>query len=143
MDCRVDKWLWAVRVFKTRSIATDAVKKGRVEVNGVLVKPSRMLKPGDVVKVRKSPVTYSFRVLQPVQNRLGAKLVPEYMENITPKSELDLLEMVKISGFIDRRKGLGRPTKKEGRELEQFTSDLWSDDFDFDDEDDEDDEDDL
>lgn len=139
MDCRVDKWLWAVRVFKTRSIATDAVKKGRVEVNGMLVKPSRMLKPGDVVKVRKSPVTYSFRVLQPVQNRLGAKLVPEYMENITPKSELDLLEMVKISGFIDRRKGLGRPTKKEGRELEQFTSDLWSDDFDFDDIDDEDD----
>ena len=138
MDCRVDKWLWAVRVFKTRSIATDAVKKGRVEVNDVLVKPSRMLKPGDVVKVRKPPVTYSFRVIQLVQNRLGAKLVPEYMENITPKSELDLLEMVKISGFIDRRKGLGRPTKKEGRELEQFTSDLWSDDFDFDDDDDED-----
>lgn len=138
MDCRVDKWLWAVRVFKTRSIATDAVKKGRVEVNDVIVKPSRMLKPGDVVKVRKSPVTYSFRVIQLVQNRLGAKLVPEYMENITPKSELDLLEMVKISGFIDRRKGLGRPTKKEGRELEQFTSDLWTDDFDFDDEEDED-----
>ncbi len=137
MDCRVDKWLWAVRIFKTRSIATDAVKKGRVEVNDVLVKPSRMLKPGDVVKVRKSPVTYSFRVLQLVQNRLGAKLVPEYMENITPKSELDLLEMVKISGFVDRRKGLGRPTKKEGRELEQFTSDLWSDDFDFDDDDEE------
>lgn len=139
MDCRVDKWLWAVRVFKTRSIATDAVKKGRVEVNDVIVKPSRMLKPGDVVKVRKSPVTYSFRVIQLVQNRLGAKLVPEYMENITPKSELDLLEMVKISGFIDRRKGLGRPTKKEGRELEQFTSDLWTDDFDFDDEEDDED----
>ena len=104
MDCRVDKWLWAVRVFKTRSIATDAVKKGRVEVNDVLVKPSRMLKVGDVVKVRKSPVTYSFRVLQLVQNRLGAKLVPDYMENITPKIELDLLEMVKISGFIDRLK---------------------------------------
>lgn len=140
MDCRVDKWLWAVRVFKTRSIATDAVKKGRVEVNDVIVKPSRMLKVGDVVKVRKSPVTYSFRVIQLVQNRLGAKLVPEYMENITPKSELDILDMVKIAGFVDRRKGLGRPTKKEGRELEQFTSDLWSDfdDLDFDDEDDED-----
>ncbi len=136
MDCRVDKWLWAVRVFKTRSIATDAVKKGRVEVNDVIVKPSRMLKVGDVVKVRKSPVTYSFRVIQLVQNRLGAKLVPEYMENITPKSELDILDMVKIAGFVDRRKGLGRPTKKEGRELEQFTSDLWSDfdDLDFDDE---------
>lgn len=141
MDCRVDKWLWAVRVFKTRSIATDAVKKGRVEVNDVIVKPSRMLKVGDVVKVRKSPVTYSFRVIQLVQNRLGAKLVPEYMENITPKSELDILDMVRIAGFVDRRKGLGRPTKKEGRELEQFTSDLWSDFDDFDDLYDEDEED--
>lgn len=140
MDCRVDKWLWAVRVFKTRSIATDAVKKGRVEVNDVIVKPSRMLKVGDVVKVRKSPVTYSFRVIQLVQNRLGAKLVPEYMENITPKSELDILDMVRIAGFVDRRKGLGRPTKKEGRELEQFTSDLWSDFDDFDDLYDEDDD---
>ena len=142
MDCRVDKWLWAVRVFKTRSIATDAVKKGRVEVNDVIVKPSRMLKVGDIVKVRKSPVTYSFRVIQLVQKRLGAKLVPEYMENITPQSELDILDMVRIAGFVDRRKGLGRPTKKEGRELEQFTSELWSDfddDIDLDDEDEEDD----
>ncbi|MBD5239461.1 MAG: RNA-binding S4 domain-containing protein [Bacteroidales bacterium] len=142
MDCRVDKWLWAVRVFKTRSIATDAVKKGRVEVNDVIVKPSRMLKVGDIVKVRKSPVTYSFRVIQLVQNRLGAKLVPEYMENITPQSELDILDMVRIAGFVDRRKGLGRPTKKEGRELEQFTSELWSDfddDIDLDDDEEEDD----
>lgn len=137
----MDKWLWAVRVFKTRSIATDAVKKGRVEVNDVIVKPSRMLKVGDIVKVRKSPVTYSFRVIQLVQNRLGAKLVPEYMENITPQSELDILDMVRIAGFVDRRKGLGRPTKKEGRELEQFTSELWSDfddDIDLDDEEEED-----
>lgn len=136
----MDKWLWAVRVFKTRSIATDAVKKGRVEVNDVIVKPSRMLKVGDIVKVRKSPVTYSFRVIQLVQNRLGAKLVPEYMENITPQSELDILDMVRIAGFVDRRKGLGRPTKKEGRELEQFTSELWSDfddDIDLDDDEDE------
>ena len=143
MDCRVDKWLWAVRVFKTRSIATDAVKKGRVEVNDVIVKPSRMLKVGDIVKVRKSPVTYSFRVIQLVQNRLGAKLVPEYMENITPQSELDILDMVRIAGFVDRRKGLGRPTKKEGRELEQFTSELWSDfddDIDLDDNEDEEDD---
>ncbi len=139
-DVRVDKWLWAVRVFKTRSVATDAVKKGRVTVNDVLVKPSRTVKPGDVVKVRKPPVTYSFRVIQCVQNRLGAKLVPEYMENITPKSEMDLLEVVKISGFVDRRKGLGRPTKREGRDLERFTSSLWSDDgWDFEDLDDEDD----
>lgn len=135
MEARIDKWLWAVRIFKTRSIAADAVKKGRVMVNDVLVKPSRLIKPGDIVKVRKAPVTYSFRVLQLVQNRLGAKLVPEYAENITPKSELDLLEVVKISGFIDRRKGLGRPTKREGRDLAEFTAELW-DDFDFDDEDD-------
>ena len=138
MEARVDKWLWAVRVYKTRSIATDAIKKGRVMVNDVLVKPSRTVKPGDIVKVRKPPVTYSFNVLQGVQNRLGAKLVPEYMENVTPQSELDLLDVVRISGFIDRRKGLGRPTKREGRDLASFTSDLWADDFDFDDDDDDD-----
>ncbi len=139
MDVRVDKWLWAVRVFKTRSIATDAVKKGRVMVNDVLVKPSRTIKPGDIIKVKKPPVTYTFRVIQLVQNRLGAKLVHEYMENITPQSELDILDIVRISGFIDRRKGLGRPTKREGRDLAEFTSDLYldfDDDLDLDDEED-------
>lgn len=120
-EVRIDKWLWAVRIFKTRTVATDACKKGRVSIGDALAKPSRMVKAGDVVKVRKPPVTYSFRVLGLTENRLGAKLVPEYMENITPKSELDLLEVVKISGFIDRRKGLGRPTKREGRELSRFT----------------------
>ncbi|MDE6823237.1 MAG: RNA-binding S4 domain-containing protein [Duncaniella sp.] len=138
-EVRVDKWLWAMRVFKTRTIATEACKKGRVFVGNVIAKPSRTIKVGDVVNVRNSPVTYSFKVLALAQNRLGAKLVPEYMENITPKSELDLLEVVKISGFIDRRKGLGRPTKREGRELAQFTesmSDGWDMDF-LDDEDDE------
>lgn len=139
MDVRVDKWLWAVRVFKTRSIATDAVKKGRVMVNDVLVKPSRTIKPGDIIKVKKPPVTYSFRVIQLVQNRLGAKLVPDYMENITPQSELDILDIVRVSGFIDRRKGLGRPTKREGRELAEFTSDLYLD-FDEDDFDEEEEE---
>lgn len=139
MEARIDKWLWAVRIFKTRSIATDAVKKGRVMVNDVLVKPSRMLKVGDIVKVRKPPVTYSFRVLQLVQNRLGAKLVPEYAENITPRSELDLLDVVRISGFVDRRKGLGRPTKREGRDLAAFTDSLWLlDDDPLDDDEDED-----
>lgn len=131
-EVRIDKWLWAMRIFKTRTIATEACKKGRVYVGDALAKPSRTIKVGDVMKVRKPPVTYSFRVLALTQNRLGAKLVPDYMENITPKSELDLLEIVKISGFIDRRKGLGRPTKREGRELAEFTesmSDGW--DFDF------------
>ena len=131
-EVRIDKWLWAMRIFKTRTIATEACKKGRVYVGDALAKPSRTIKVGDVVKVRKPPVTYSFRVLALTQNRLGAKLVPDYMENITPQSELDLLEIVKSSGFIDRRKGLGRPTKREGRELAEFTesmSDGW--DFDF------------
>lgn len=138
-EVRVDKWLWAMRVFKTRTVATEACKKGRVFIGNVVAKPSRTIKVGDVVNVRKPPVTYSFKVLALAQNRLGAKLVPDYMENITPKSELDLLEVVKISGFIDRRKGLGRPTKREGRELAQFTesmSDGWDMDF-LDDEDDE------
>ncbi|MDE6466463.1 MAG: RNA-binding S4 domain-containing protein [Duncaniella sp.] len=139
-EVRVDKWLWAMRVFKTRTVATEACKKGRVLMGGVAVKPSRTIKVGDVVDVRKPPVTYSFCVKALTQNRLGAKLVPDYMENITPKSELDLLDIVRISGFIDRRKGLGRPTKREGRDLAQFTESISEDgwDFDFDLEDDED-----
>ena len=136
-EARIDKWLWAVRVFKTRTVATDACKKGRVLLNDAPAKPSRTVKPGDMIKVRKPPVTYSFLVKDTVQNRLGAKLVPDYMENVTPQSELDLLEVVKISGFIDRRKGLGRPTKREGRELSRFTADIFdSDGLDFDDLDD-------
>ncbi|MCD8385282.1 MAG: RNA-binding S4 domain-containing protein [Bacteroidales bacterium] len=138
MEERIDKWLWAMRVFKTRTIATEACKKGRITVGpdgGVEVKPSRSIKVGDIINVRNPPVTYTFRVLKLSQNRLGAKLVPDYMENITPQSQYDLLEVVKISGFVDRRKGLGRPTKKEGRELEKFTSDTYDNgwDFDFDD----------
>lgn len=138
-EVRIDKWLWAVRIFKTRTIATDACKKGRVSIGDAIAKPSRMVKIGDTVSVRKPPVTYTFRVLALTENRLGAKLVPEYMENITPKSELDLLEVVKISGFVNRRKGLGRPTKREGRELSRFTEQSYEDteslgwDFDFDD----------
>ena len=141
-EVRIDKWTWAMRIFKTRTIATEACKKGRVTVGDspLPVKPSRTVKAGDVVNVRKPPVTYSFRVLRVTENRLGAKLVPEYMENITPKDQLDLLEVVKISGFIDRRKGLGRPTKREGRELSKFTDsafggddDGWDFDFDFED----------
>lgn len=136
-EVRIDKWLWAMRVFKTRTIATDACKKGRVTMGGTPLKPSRTVKPGDVVEVRKPPMTFTFRVLQVCQNRLGAKLVPEYLENLTPKSQYDLLEMTRISGFIDRRKGLGRPTKREGREMSRFIEDTyhldWEEDFDDDD----------
>lgn len=133
-EVRIDKWIWAVRIFKTRTVASDACKKGRVSVGDVTAKPSRMVKVGDIVKVRKPPVTYWFKVLALTENRLGAKLVPGYMENITPASEMHLLDMVKISGFIDRRKGLGRPTKREGRELSRFTEQTFNPDgWDFDD----------
>ena len=96
-DERIDKWLWAMRVFKTRSIATDACKKGRVMMGGVAVKPSRSVKVGDVVDVRKPPVTFSFRVKALSPGRLGARLVPDYLENITPQSQYDLLEMTPVS----------------------------------------------
>ncbi len=140
MEERIDKWLWAMRIFKTRTIATEACKKGRVTVgegSGVSTKPSRAIKVGDIINVRKPPVTYTFKVLKLSQNRLGAKLVPEHMENLTPKEQYDLLEVTKISGFIDRRKGLGRPTKRESRELEKFTSESYDMgwDFDFDEDD--------
>ena len=141
-EVRVDKWLWAMRVFKTRTIATEACKKGRVTVNNDPnpTKPARMVKVGDVVHVRKPPVTYSFKVLAVTENRLGAKLVPQYLENVTPQDQYDLLDVVKISGFVDRRKGLGRPTKREGRDLARFTDtyaseDGWDFDFDFDEDD--------
>lgn len=138
---RIDKWLWCMRVYKTRTIATEACKKGRVTIGGVAVKASRMVKPGDVIDVRKPPITYTFRVVQTAPNRLGARLVPEYLENLTPKSQYELLEMTKISGFVDRQKGLGRPTKREGRELSRFKEESYADTFflDWEDEDDEDD----
>ncbi len=117
---RVDKWLWAVRVFKTRSIATDAVRKGRVMIDDLPVKPSRVLKVGDVVQVRKSPITYRYRVLKLAEKRMGAKLVDDYMEDITPQAELEVLEVQKNMGWFQRERGTGRPTKKERRDLDNF-----------------------
>ena len=133
-EARIDKWMWATRIFKTRTIASEACKKGRIAINGAQVKPSRMVKPGDVVEVRKPPVTYSFKVLQAIEKRVGAKLVPEMMENVTPKEQYELLEMSRISGFIDRARGTGRPTKKDRRSMEEFMIPEYipEDDFDFD-----------
>lgn len=131
-EARIDKWLWAVRVFKTRTLAADACKKGRITMGGSPIKPSRIIKPGDVIEVRKSPITYSFKVLQAIENRVGAKLVPEVMENVTPPAQYELLEMSRISGFIDRARGTGRPTKKDRRSLEEFTMPSFEEDLDFD-----------
>ena len=100
-------------------------------VENVAVKPSRIIRRGDIVQVRKPPVTFSFKVLDLTDKRMGAKLVPQYMENITPPDQYEILELNKISGFIDRQRGTGRPTKKERRDLEQFTRSFNFDDFDF------------
>ena len=121
---RLDKWLWAARIFKTRTIAADACKNGRVAVNGVNVKPSRMVKVEDVISVRKPPVTFSFRLLKPIEQRVGAKLLPEIYENVTPQDQYDLLEMTRISGFVDRARGTGRPTKKDRRQIDAFLIDI-------------------
>lgn len=134
-EIRIDKWLWAVRLFKTRSIAIDACKKGRITIKGVTVKPSRMVKVGDVLQVRRPPITYSFEVLDLSERRMGAKLVPGYMKDVTPPSELEILEMSKLTGFVDRARGTGRPTKKDRRDLDQFAEDYsFFDDWDLDEE---------
>lgn len=128
-EARVDKWLWAARIFKTRSIAADAIKNGRVTISGMNVKPSRMVKVGEVINVRKPPVTYSFKILKTIEQRVGAKLLPEIYENVTPPDQYELLEMNRISGFVDRQRGTGRPTKKERRALDEFLFDVDSDSF--------------
>ena len=130
-EARIDKWLWAVRIFKTRTIAAEACKKGRISINGTQVKPSRMIKPGEVIQVKKPPITYSFKVLQTIEKRVGAKLVQEMLENVTTPDQYELLEMNKISGFVDRARGTGRPTKKERRSLDKFNTPKYLDDLDF------------
>ena len=138
-EARVDKWLWAARIFKTRTIAAAACKKGQVSIGGTQLKPSRTVKVGDIVDVRKPPITYSFKILQAIEHRVGAKLIPEVLENVTRPEQYELLEMSKISGFIDRARGTGRPTKKDRRALDDFKDDapVFFGDFDFDLDDDE------
>ena len=131
-EARIDKWLWAARIFKTRSIAADACKNGRVTKNGVNIKPSHIVKLGETISVRKSPITYSFKILDAIEQRVGAKLIPGVYENVTPKEQYELLEMSRISGFVDRARGTGRPTKKERRALDAFVDPAM---FGFDEED--------
>lgn len=119
-EARIDKWLWAARIYKTRSMAADACKNGRVTIKGMGVKPSHVIKAGDTVSVRKPPVTYSFKVLKPIEMRVGAKFLAEVYENVTPEDQYELLEMSRISGFVDRARGTGRPTKRERRRLDAF-----------------------
>lgn len=127
---RIDKWLWAARIFKTRSIAADACKKGRVTIKGINVKPSHTIKTGEVVAVRKPPVTYSFKILKTVEQRVGAKLLPEIYENVTTPDQYELLEMNRISGFVNRARGTGRPTKKDRRAIDAFVDPTFDGDYD-------------
>lgn len=120
MEVRIDSFLWAVRLYKTRSLATEACKKGRVAIDGVNVKPARLVKVGDLIEVRRPPITYAYKVLALAKNRMGAKLVEGYIENVTPQEQLEQLELKRISGFIDRAKGEGRPTKRDRRALDSW-----------------------
>lgn len=134
-SARLDKWLWAARIFKTRSMAADACKNGRVTVGGVNAKPSRTVKAGETINVKKPPITYSFKILNAIETRVGAKLIPQVYEDATDPKQYELLEMSRISGFIDRARGMGRPTKKDRRAMDAFVEpavfgidDDWDDD---------------
>ncbi|MHC1702678.1 MAG: RNA-binding S4 domain-containing protein [Tenuifilaceae bacterium] len=129
---RVDKWLWSVRIFKTRTIAAEYCKKGRVLMNDNPVKPSKELRVGDIVLVRKPPITYSFRVKGVPKNRLGAKLVSDYIENITPREELQKIDPSFMAFYGTRERGTGRPTKRDRRTIDTIL-DSTSDSFDWDD----------
>ena len=117
---RIDKWLWAVRIFKTRSQASDACKKGKIIVNNIAVKPSYAVKTGDIVFVKKLPVIYSYKVKNVLEKRLSAKLIGEYVENVTPDKELQKIEANKFVFFIKRDRGSGRPTKKDRRIIDKI-----------------------
>lgn len=124
---RLDKWLWAVRIFKTRSDAADACRTNKVLVNGSYVKPSREVRVGDTVTVKKMPVVYTYRVVALVSSRQPAKEVPNYAENLTPQEELDKLFVPKLTIFVQRDRGTGRPTKRERREIDSLMDEIYYD----------------
>ena len=121
MEVRIDKYLWAIRAFKTRTDAAEACKGGRVKVAGVNAKPSKDVKEGDVITIRKGAVTFTYQVVRPTESRVGAKLVPEFALNLTPEEELNKLRAPVETFFVTRDRGAGRPTKKDRREIEE----LW------------------
>ena len=121
MEVRIDKYLWAIRVFKTRTEATEACNGGKVKIGGVNAKPSKDVRPGDIISVKKGAVNYTFRVIDGLDKRVGAKLVPDYAENLTPEEELQKLRAPVETFFVTRDRGAGRPTKKDRRDIEQ----LW------------------
>ena len=145
-EVRIDKYLWSIRVFKTRSEATDACKGGKIRVNGADTKPSKAVKRGDVIVARKGPVTYTYKVLELVDKRQGARLVPNYAENLTPAEEIAKLRAPVETFFLKRDRGAGRPTKKDRHQMESLWDELsfdvpddvaeqFASDFGFDDQD--------
>jgi len=120
-EVRIDKYLWAIRAYKTRSEATEGCNGGKVKLNDNAVKPAKAVKPGDMITVRKGAVTFTYRVLEPIEKRVGAPLVPQYAENLTPQQELDKMRAPVETFFLKRDRGTGRPTKKDRRTMEA----LW------------------
>ncbi|MFZ4582292.1 MAG: RNA-binding S4 domain-containing protein [Paludibacter sp.] len=133
-EVRIDKWLWAVRLFKTRTLAAEACKKGKVLMHDIQVKPSRNVKVGDMVGIKRNPVLFSFKVLALTENRMNAKLVPDFMANVTTPDQLELIELARIAAQNNRDRGTGRPTKKERRDIDDFFEPVFMDedgDWDF------------
>lgn len=133
---RIDKFLWSVRIFKTRTVASEACKSGRVTMSGQFVKSSRDVKEGDIIEVKKNPIWRKYKVKKLLKSRVGAKLVEEHVEDLTPKEELEKLEMIRKSGILSRPRGYGRPTKKDRRDIEKLLNedDGWPLDFEDDEE---------
>jgi ribosome-associated heat shock protein Hsp15 len=133
-EVRIDKWLWAVRLFKTRTLAAEACKKGKVIIKGIQVKPSRNVKVEDVISIKRNPFLFTFQVLALSENRMNAKLVPDFIKNVTTSDQLELIELARMAGQNGRDRGAGRPTKKDRRDLEDFTEPNFMDedgDWDF------------
>src|SRR5664280_3025283 len=119
-EIRIDKFLWSVRIYKTRSTASDECRKGRIVINDIQVKPSRIVLKNEIITVKKPPVNYSYRVIEPIENRVGAKLVEQFIEDLTPEEEKLKLELWQSGGIVYRDKGTGRPTKKERRQIDRI-----------------------
>jgi ribosome-associated heat shock protein Hsp15 len=121
---RIDKFLWSVRIYKTRSIATDECRKGRILINNIQVKPSRAVLKNEIITIKKPPVIYSYRVIEPIENRVSAKLVEKFVEDLTEEEEKAKLDNRQVSGIVYREKGTGRPTKKERRLIDRIKDDF-------------------
>ena len=124
LNIRIDKFLWSVRIYKTRSIASDECRKGRIIINDIQVKPSRTVLNDEILTIKKPPVIYSYRIIEPIENRVSAKLVEQFIEDITTVEEKAKLDIRQVGGIVYRDKGTGRPTKKERRLIDKIKDDI-------------------